>query len=98
MEDAGKSLRRDEFEKLVTELKNDGEKQSNSEGTLMNCLGDFLEKTHSSMDADKMNCRREFRGLFWELGSTRQSAIGFLQTTSTSERNFLVALSHGDLD
>ena len=91
-----KYLKQDAFEKLIQELKADNDEDSNSE--LMVCLGVFLEQTHLQNDNEKMNCREEFRGLFWELGSPRQSAIGFLQTTSRADRNYLVDLSHGKLD
>ena len=65
---------------------------------LLNCLGDFIEQTHQPLDEPEVKCRREFRGFFNELGSQRQSALGFLQTSSTNDRNFLVALAKGDLD
>lgn len=72
--------------------------EENSE--LQHCLGDFILHTHHDQigEETRVICRREFRGFINELGNQRQSALGFLQTSTTNERNFLIALAKGDLD
>lgn len=73
IEDQSLYLGRNQFANLVSELKMDSNNDNNS--NLLNSLGQFLEQTQE-VDKDKINCRREFRGLFWELGCSRQSALG----------------------
>ena len=93
IEDAAKSLDSDGFKQLIHELKSNPEEENYA---LRLCLSSFIIQTHHDLleEENGIRCRRQFQGFFNELGNTRQSALGFLQTSSTDDRNFLVALAN----
>ena len=63
---------------------------------LLHSLADFISSTHQFAPGGNVNCRTKFSSFFHELGNHKQSAIGFLQITNRSDRNFLVAVAHGE--
>jgi mannose-6-phosphate isomerase-like protein (cupin superfamily) len=84
-----------EYDSLLAELS--AEREPESHCSLLNSVAEFTNLTHTFTEQDvNRRCQTEFAPLYHELGMSLQSALGFLQITSTGDRNFVVEISSGE--